>query len=327
MDLNLEKEICRIYQEEFGTLREIAKRYNITTTTVKKILLKYNIEVKSSTKKYVSIDIRNKIVKLYQNEYISCKDIGKEVNLSEHKIVDILKEMGCYKGAHRNKKHNCNSNYFLTIDTEEKAYWLGVFYADGNVSGTTPEIKFSSIDKDWVEMFLNTIDSTDKPHREFHKMYQKEIWKARISDQQLHDDLIKHGCVSAKSLIITFPKLEEKLIPHFIRGYFDGDGFISISNNSTKKENCFTLKSGFCSGSQIFLEQLVSHLPTKYKTIVKRNKANSNLYVIKLSVKDSYKLYKFMYTDSTIFLQRKKDKFDNYIKQRHSETIIEDLKI
>ena len=176
-------------------------------------------------------------------------------------------------------------------------------------------------------MFLKTIKSTDTPHREFHKVYQKEIWKARISDQQLHDDLIKYGCVPAKSLIITFPKLEEKLIPHFIRGYFDGDGFVTISNNSTKKENCFTLKSGFCSGSQVFLEQLVSHLPTKYKTIMKRKKPNSSLYDIKLSVKDSYKLYKYMYVDATIFLQRKKDKFDNYIKQRHSETIIEDLKI
>ena len=122
MDLNLEKEICRLYQEEFGTLREISKRYNITTISVKKILLKHNIEVKSSTKKYVSIDIRNKIAELYQSGYISCKNIGKEVNLSEHKIVDILKEMGCYKGAHRNKKHMCDSNYFSIIDTEEKAY-------------------------------------------------------------------------------------------------------------------------------------------------------------------------------------------------------------
>lgn len=128
-------------------------------------------------------------------------------------------------------------------------------------------------------------------------------------------------------MIITFPQLQEDLIPHFIRGYFDGDGFVSIYNNSTKKENCFTLKSGFCSGSKIFIEQLVSYLPTKFKTISKRKKPNSSLYDIKLSVKDSYKLYKYMYTNATIFLQRKKDKFDNYIKQRRSETIIEGLEI
>lgn len=326
-NLDLEKEICRLYQEEFATLQELAKKYRKTTRTIKKILLKNNIEVLSIRKKYVSADVRNKIIELYQSRYMSCKDIGKEVGLGEHKVVDILKEAGCYKSHHRNKKHYCNSNYFAAIDTEEKAYWLGVFYADGNVSSTTPEIKFSSIDKEWIELFLNSIDSTDTPHREFHKVYQKEIWKARISDQQLHDDLISVGCVPAKSLVITFPQLQENLIPHFIRGYFDGDGFVSISNNSTKKENCFTLKSGFCSGSKTFIEQLVSYLPTKFKTISKRKKPNSSLYDIKLSVKDSYKLYKYMYTNATIFLQRKKDKFDNYIKQRRSETIIEDLEI
>ena len=122
MDLNLEKEICRLYQEEFTTLQELSKRYRKATTTIKKILLKYNIKTKISTKKYVSIELRNKIVELYQSSYVSCKNIGKEVNLSEHKIVDILKEMGCYKGAHRNKKHMCDSNYFSIIDTEEKAY-------------------------------------------------------------------------------------------------------------------------------------------------------------------------------------------------------------
>jgi len=27
----------------------------------------------------------------------------------------------------------CNRNYFETINTEDKAYWLGFLYGDGNV--------------------------------------------------------------------------------------------------------------------------------------------------------------------------------------------------
>lgn len=40
------------------------------------------------------------------------------------------------------------------------------------------------------------------------------------------------------------------------------------------------------------------------------------------SVKDSIRLYNYMYKDATIWLQRKRDKFEKYIKERYSTTII-----
>ena len=48
------------------------------------------------------------------------------------------------------------------------------------------------------------------------------------------DDLIHHGCIVKKSLILTPPKIEENLISNFIRGYVDGDGSIGIYNNRFK---------------------------------------------------------------------------------------------
>jgi intein/homing endonuclease len=49
----------------------------------------------------------------------------------------------------------------------------------------------------------------------------------RLYGKKLHDDLVKHGCVEKKSLILQFPKdLSQELISHFVRGYFDGDGCI-----------------------------------------------------------------------------------------------------
>ena len=51
----------------------------------------------------------------------------------------------------RNYKYKCNDNFFKNIDTEEKAYWLGVLYADGNVSKNssgTGQVFLSSKDKE-----------------------------------------------------------------------------------------------------------------------------------------------------------------------------------
>ena len=42
-------------------------------------------------------------------------------------------------------------------------------------------------------------------------------------------DLNKLGVVERKSLILTFPteqQVPKHLMPHFIRGYFDGDGSV-----------------------------------------------------------------------------------------------------
>lgn len=49
------------------------------------------------------------------------------------------------------------------------------------------------------------------------------------------NDLEKLGCVSNKSLILKFPTKEqvpENLTSHFLRGYFDGDGSVFLSENS-----------------------------------------------------------------------------------------------
>ena len=37
------------------------------------------------------------------------------------------------KGNASSQIYSCNYNYFKTIDSEDKAYWLGFMYADGCV--------------------------------------------------------------------------------------------------------------------------------------------------------------------------------------------------
>lgn len=43
---------------------------------------------------------------------------------------------------------NFNDNYFENIDNEEKAYFLGLIYADGNVSASTDTCKIGLLQSD-----------------------------------------------------------------------------------------------------------------------------------------------------------------------------------
>jgi hypothetical protein len=45
-------------------------------------------------------------------------------------------------------------------------------------------------------------------------------------------DLIKHGCVNNKTFKIKLPNISIDIYPSFIRGYFDGDGYISLKGGS-----------------------------------------------------------------------------------------------
>jgi len=252
------------------------------------------------------------VIKRYVLHRQSANEIAKLECIDRKTVFRILKRNNLKSRtlAEATLMYSCNDNYFEKIDTEEKAYWLGALYADGNVStnGRNSGLVFlSQKDYDWINKFLRCIQSTNKPVREFHKKFKTEIWKARITSLKMFNDLVSLGCVPRKSLIIEFPKLHLALINHFIRGYFDGDGTVGVYRNLTT-HSWKILKSGFCSGSECFLKELVEYLPVKTKTIYK-----NHIYNIKFSLRDSILLYEYMYKDASVYLERKHNIFVDYI--------------
>lgn len=254
------------------------------------------------------------ILKYYLEDKLSARQIAKLININPKTVWRILKENNITRSLSASMlKYPCDDFYFHDINTEEKAYWLGVLYADGNVSKlktSSGVIKFSAKDKEWVVDFMKAIKSTNIPNRETHNRFPDSvIWKAIITSEQMFNDLCKLGCVPIKSLIIQFPNISISLIPHFIRGYFDGDGTVGVYVNR-KDSDWKILKSGFCSGSKIFLEKLVTYLPIKHKNIITRD---TQMHILNFSLNDTFRLYEYMYNEHSICLKRKRDIFLNYL--------------
>lgn len=261
-----------------------------------------------------------KMVNMYVEQKLAINKIAHIFKAGDKTIAKVLHSYNVVRGVGKNHLYECDESFFETIDSEVKAYWLGAMFADGNVSlsrSNTGQLFISSIDKEWLNQFKKDIHFTGNLLKETHKHFYKDIWKLHITNDKLFHDLCKHGCVPRKSKIIQFPIIKESLVHHFIRGYFDGDGTVSISKYLPLKDNT-TLKSGFCSGSRIFLEKLAQYVPTRIKKV----KYYGKVYTVSYSVKDSYTLYSYMYSDATVFLERKKKKFEQYSKERRSTTII-----
>ena len=261
----------------------------------------------------MTIEIEKKVLDYYQHDKLSSDKIASLLTINRKTVYKILRKNNIKSRtlSEAAMKYTCNDSFFNVINTEEKAYWLGALYADGNVSkkaSTSGQIFLTAKDKEWVEKFMRDINSNNKPRSEYHTKFKSTIWKAQITSSQMYNDLVNLGCIPVKSHIIRMPDISKDLIHHFIRGYFDGDGTVGIYKN-LGVHDWKILKSGFCSGSQKFLEDILQILPTKNKNITYKG-----VYVVQLSVKDSIILHNYMYRNSTVYLQRKKDKFDTYLK-------------
>lgn len=157
------------------------------------------------------------------------------------------------------------------------AYVLGFFAADGNM------IK----NKQW-----------------------KVSYRLQIGSKQIFNDLLLLGLSPNKSKIIELPNVPEKYFPHFLRGYFDGDGNVifGLFKKSDRKSKSPALLTRFTAGSKLILEKLHTLLAEKLNT------KGSLFYCgeawrLSYSINDSKKLFSFMYNNGKvadlIYLKRK----------------------
>lgn len=204
-----------------------------------------------------------------------------------------------------NQKFQANYDIFEEIDTEEKAYWLGFFYADGNVQirekkenhiqrGYSASLRLHVQDIKHLYKFKDFIGTTSPVVYEEKKAKNGAICHqcvVSVHSKKLCQDLIKWGCVPRKSLILKFPdKLPKQLINHFVRGYFDGDGHIS------REERRIELI-----GTKQFLEYIVNYYNLSEPNWGREGKA----YCFWIYGENAQKLINEMYYNATVFLDRK----------------------
>jgi hypothetical protein len=249
--------------------------------------------------------------------------IARKLGYASYKVRTVLLENGLLKTTNatgRPRIYSVNDSFFDSIDTEEKAYILGFLAADGCISRNKYEIGFTlkRTDKEILEKIAKAMNSTfpisEQTGRYGSEHPITEKIRLRIGSQQIWKKVQELGFSFAKSLILKFPKEEvisNELIHHFMRGYFDGDGTVFIENQSGTIRCGIISTYSFC---EDFLKNLNLSLPV---TISKEKRSKEDVWYFSIARKRLViDTYNFLYKDATIYLDRKKEKFDNYFNSK-----------
>lgn len=254
-------------------------------------------------------------IKDYKNGLSTIK-IGTKYGFSCTTIYNYLKKsnVAIRPANERNRKYQLNEHYFDEINTPEKAYFLGILYADGNNCQNKIRLVLTDSDKSLLEKLSNLIyiehrpliiqkgrtnSVNGKPHQ------TKNSYVLSISNKNIQINLEKYGVIKNKTNKITFPFfLPQDLLSHFLRGYIDGDGSVCFKKDGQSSVS-FVGTEQFCQSTKNLIKSILDIDSTvchaKKDSKMKQFILHGNI-VCK-------KFLDWLYSNQTICLQRKYNKY------------------
>lgn len=276
-------------------------------------------------RKFTQLEI-NSIINLY-NTGKQQREIAQQFNCSQTGISTILRRHNIQTRVGKKITYtDVNDTLFKIINSEESAYFLGFLYADGNVSKnkTCVSLKLKSNDQCIIEKFRDIMSPSSPIKITTNKSQGAmpyEYSYFRVNQKGICEQLISHGCVPNKSLILQFPTtVPPELIKHFLRGYSDGDGCI-YQNKFKNKKTINTIwkivsTKQFCNETaKILKEQL------DVNCSLSLSKPKKNQITTTLSVGGNQQVKKvldWLYQDASIYLPRKYEKYQEFLSSSKS---------
>jgi hypothetical protein len=261
---------------------------------------------------------------------MSKRQKGKRLSESEEKqIIDfyrtgialpnIMKECECGSGTvYSVLRRNCidirdtvaeygkckRRDFFSIIDREEKAYFLGLYLADGSAAKINRiNISLQEQDKYILERLAMELGMSPSEVK-FQKEREPAGPQARLSfcSRSMRRDMAPYGFIPNKVKSTFLPSIPEDQMSHFIRGLFDGDGHVSKY-------------IVYICGTERLCTEIKHMLASKGINTYLYEQKNTNVWYVKGLGKEGRTAFlRYLYKDATIFLSRKREKaFDTHL--------------
>lgn len=296
--------------EVIKSFKQACKALNIDYDKCLETIVSYHISTDLTFKNYFEKKekIDAAIVKAYTEDYKSALTIQKELGLSQKYVAKVLSKHKVLKRS-RQKTATFHIHYFEQIDTAEKAYFLGLLLADGNVNEKRKSVRIGLQEEDGyiLERFKEAICSDNEvyfchkplkyPNRQHKKVFE-------VTSAKFYNDLNNLGIVPKKSLVVKYPTINPIFEKDLIRGMLDGDGCIYIGKDK-KGYNQYRINwlgtYDVCVGIFKYFE---------YCNIPLFIHKKETIYSVGTSKKsDIIKICNILYYETDLYLKRKFEKF------------------
>lgn len=204
------------------------------------------------------------------------------------------------------------NNIFEGESTPTSAYLFGFILGDGNISRRRCDyltLNISSKDEAHLRQICN-IFGADLNIRHNEKK-GCEWWCLNIPSREICNRLLSLGIAERKSTEpsnIDFEWIGENF-RHFIRGVFDSDGYVRITS---------VLDVSFV-GHDSYITEIKKRIEGQWS--YKHTPSLSYLSLLG-TVEQRQFIYEYLYKEATIWLQRKRDVFDSWYKDKFGDIIL-----
>lgn len=327
----LEEDFIKYYSEHKGiSVAECSKIIGVSDASGFYYLKKNNIIQYSILEKQEKEKKIIECAKYYSENFgISIKKCAEKFGLKRWDLSDYLKKNNIKKhekmlavingkeyvisrkGSYGAKKYELGDTFFDIIDTEEKAYWLGFFLADASVSNNsnTISIGLSIRDYDHLHRLKKSLKITC-PIREFISSNGYKSCIISFYSQNIKEKLISYNVIPNKKKYGKHPflLLNNDLIKHYIRGFFDGDGCVSESIRKETGTKRYAIEIASCQEMLVFIKKFLADNNIEVSDI----REHMSIYEIRTSNNlEIIKFFNLIYKDANIYLPRKYERLED----------------
>lgn len=287
--------------------KEIAEKFDTSVSSIARVLQASGLP---SRHPLLTPEREDAAIELYKKYGKLCL-VEKELHMNASTIKKILNRNNIHvnSNSEAHQVYKLNEHYFDSIDTNNKAYILGLLCSDGSIHKTYASVALSlqEEDKYILDRINEEIDSNRpllfRDYKSKKSTYLNQ-YQLTIVNRYIHDVLVGYGLIPNKSIYGGFPNgIPEEYYSKFFLGIMDGDG--TIHRNPKDRRCGFLGTEAFCVEAKNIIERILGiHCSIMYNHGEKGKDRPTRV----LQVAGRHQVKKFLdwlYTDADMYLTRK----------------------